>query len=199
MTGSTGGTRWAGAWRRTLLETGDGARDETTDVTWVQGPEIFVDLRVGADAVEGFAGTFETAGDRATWHREIDLGPTPKHPDTGDLRLDGEVLVETGVHASYVEHWRACGPVGPVGSLRTRLVGGGELLGARAGGRVGLAWSDPSSGPVIAILRPAGASLRVRTASRPALVDRSVDLRPEGIPALGLTFAHPITTEGEWV
>ncbi|WP_067676725.1 hypothetical protein [Nocardia miyunensis] len=119
----------AGLWRRTLL-TAPGVTDTTTDVRWLQGLSRFVDLRRPASrpdftgvrcaaevqdlptahrdwlaAVDGFAGTLVRDGDLFHWGRDIGLQPAGPFPDEGRMRLAGAVIVETGVHADYVEHW----------------------------------------------------------------------------------------------
>ena len=117
--------------RRTLLVTADGTRDTTTDVIWLQGPTLYVDLRLPAAepaalqglagpadvghatddllhalaAREGFAGRFHLDGDLARWDRLVDWHPATGVTDEGTLARDGDVVVETGVHAAYVEHW----------------------------------------------------------------------------------------------
>jgi hypothetical protein len=40
-----------------------------------------------------------------SWHRAVDTMP-PGLPDEGEMRWEGDTLVEIGVHADYVEHWR---------------------------------------------------------------------------------------------
>ena len=122
---------FAGLWTRSLLVLPDGRRDETTKVAWLQGPSLFVDLRqpagrpacclvAGAGQLSpaacqwlatqsGFAGTFSAAGNIAEWQREIDFQPQAALPDSGRLEWQGEILVETGIHAPYLEHWRAGG------------------------------------------------------------------------------------------
>lgn len=88
----------AGLWRRVLLVEADGSRDTGTDVVWLQGDTAYVDSR-------GFAGTLTQAGSVFTWHRAVDQTP-PGAPDEGEMRWEEDTLVETGVHADYVEHWR---------------------------------------------------------------------------------------------
>lgn len=86
-----------GLWRRTLLVEADGSRDTGTEVTWLQGVTAFVDSR-------GFAGTLEDDGGVFEWHRAVDV-EAPGLLDVGEMRWEGDTLVETGVHADYVEHW----------------------------------------------------------------------------------------------
>lgn len=100
-----------GLWRRTLLLEADGSRDTGTDVTWLQGISAYVDSR-------GFAGALTQSGDVFQWHRTVDLEPPGLHPDAGSMRWHDGVLVETGVHTDYVEHWiREGAAVTPCGAL----------------------------------------------------------------------------------
>jgi hypothetical protein len=116
----------AGAWHRSLLVNGDGSRDVTSTVTWVQGPTRYADLRQAADRPqpqgsrslgdltfgqlldlaqqEGFAGQLHHAGGAFHWNRVIDFAPTSV-PDAGLLTWQGPTLVEKGLHAPYIEHW----------------------------------------------------------------------------------------------
>lgn len=117
-----------GLWRRTLLAWPDGRRDETTDVAWLQGPSLYADLRTPPDrpdfsnvaslddltgpqiawlaTQEGFAGRFVAIGDVFEWRRELDFQPPGPVPDVGALHMEGDHMVETGVHLPYIEHWR---------------------------------------------------------------------------------------------
>jgi hypothetical protein len=50
------------------------------------------------------------------------------------MHWDGEVLVETGVHEDYVEHWiRDDGPTAPSGAVFLRAPDGGNGLLLRVG------------------------------------------------------------------
>ena len=91
-----------GLWRRTLLIEADGSRDVGTDVLWLQGISMFVDLRGPA---EGFAGRLGQHDDVFEWARLVDLQP-PDLPDAGRMSWAGDTLVEIGVHADYTEHWK---------------------------------------------------------------------------------------------
>jgi hypothetical protein len=104
-----------------------GPVDTLTQVDWVQGPGLYVDLRqpAGLDSAvqasclaeltvaeanvlatqEGFAGLLVLRGDEAEWRREIDLLPTGPLGDRGRLERHGELLIEEGLEADYVEHW----------------------------------------------------------------------------------------------
>lgn len=108
----------AGLWRREALVFPDGRADRTTQVHWGQTRSLYVDLRIPADrpAVrgrrsfadfshaellqltdqKGFAGHLVMAGDLCTWIRYIDYRPSTGRPDSGRLRLDGDILYEEG-------------------------------------------------------------------------------------------------------
>jgi allophanate hydrolase len=140
-------TRLTGRWRRSLLVTASGDTDSTTDVTWLQAGELYVDLRLPVPApvptptpagvrclrdldrpaacalahAEGFAGRLVADGPWARWERLVDLQPPSALPDEGRLvAADGRV-VETGRHSDYVEHWhRAPGATEPLAALLLR-------------------------------------------------------------------------------
>jgi len=122
----------AGLWRRSLLRWGDGRRDTTSSVRWLQGACAFADLRqpaspaplaeTRASAVrcladlsradcaqlarqEGFAGRLLFDGSWYEWQRWIDFQPRSAHADAGSLRQQGEVLIEQGRDLAYTEHW----------------------------------------------------------------------------------------------
>lgn len=123
-----------GVWRRSLLVDADGRRDTTTGVTWVQGPARYADLRQPANhprhpgvtslsglrfeellaltRQEAFAGRLRQRSDVFHWARTLDFAPVAL-PDAGRLRREGAVLVETGVHVPYLEHWRPAHAPGP--------------------------------------------------------------------------------------
>ena len=90
-----------GLWRRTLLIEADGSRDTGTNVLWLQGRSLFVDVRGPG---EGFAGRLGQHDDVFEWDRLVDLQP-PGLPDAGRMSWAGDTLVEIGVHADYTEHW----------------------------------------------------------------------------------------------
>ena len=127
-----------GLWRRILLIEADGSRDTGTDITWLQGITAYVDTR-------GFAGTLSQSDNVFQWHRAVDLEPPGPFPDAGSMHWGDGILVETGVHADYVEHWRRdsvaatpCGAlflVAPDGQpgLLMRV---GDLFGWAGGGTV---------------------------------------------------------------
>lgn len=113
-------------WRRTLITHADGTRDTTTQVRWLQGPKLFVDLRQGAALPDflqvrclddlsfedcaalalqaGFAGRLGFDGDCFEWLRLIDFQPRTGS-DAGRLWWEGEVLIEAGRDVPYIEHW----------------------------------------------------------------------------------------------
>ena len=116
-----------GLWRRSIIARPGGASDTTTSVHWLQGPHAYIDLRQPApipdfshartledltydDCVwlarqEGFAGDLSFDGMHFEWLREIDFQPPSPSADAGSLRWEGEVLIETGRDADYIEHW----------------------------------------------------------------------------------------------
>jgi hypothetical protein len=116
-----------GLWRRSLIAWPGRPSDTTTSVRWLQGPRAYIDLRqpmplpgfshvrsredlsfedcAGLARQEGFAGHLHFDGRHFEWVREIDFQPPAPTADAGSLRWEGDVLVETGRDADYVEHW----------------------------------------------------------------------------------------------
>ncbi|OKH85329.1 hypothetical protein EB75_22690 [Mycobacterium sp. ST-F2] len=124
----------AGLWRRTLLIEADGTRDAEPGVLWLQSLTAYVDSR-------GFAGTLHQEADVFEWHREFDVTTPGPHPDAGVMRWEGDILVETGVHEPYVEHWvRDSGEAGSTGALRLSGPAGASALLVRVGAMFG--WAD---------------------------------------------------------
>ncbi len=141
----------AGVWTRSLL-LAEGRRDETTRVVWLQGASWFADLRQPADLPDfshirrladlttddcralarqqGFAGVLVARGGTFEWQRTIDFQPPGPTRDIGRLAWDGDVLVERGVEADYLEHWHRAG--GPASPLEAASAPNGRLV--RAGG-----------------------------------------------------------------
>ena len=117
----------AGLWQRLILSQPGQPVDAATRVDWLQGPALFVDLRQPADMAgrvtarclaeltpadmallvqqEGFAGRLRRDGDLAEWQRLIDFRPSPLG-DRGRLEAHGDLLIEHGVEADYIEHWQ---------------------------------------------------------------------------------------------
>ena len=116
-----------GHWRRNWIKA-PGFYDDTTRVDWLQAPDGYVDMRLPSDLPdltgvqalveldtptlaslmrsEGFAGTIKVVDAVCTWHRAINWHGTPQGPDVGAMRWDAAGhLIETGVHADYVEEW----------------------------------------------------------------------------------------------
>ena len=117
-----------GLWTRSLLAWPDGERDVTTQVSWLQGPSLFADLRQPADLFatlspascrneltaqdcqalsrqQGFSGRFEARNGAYEWVRHIDIQPPRPQRDIGRLFWQDEMLVEEGVESEYTEHW----------------------------------------------------------------------------------------------
>ncbi|MBO1328233.1 hypothetical protein OQ496_07785 [Acetobacter suratthaniensis] len=153
-----------GLWTRSLIAWPDGRQDTTTRVVWLQGAGGYIDLRQPADLPgfatvrclndltwdnckalaqqQGFAGTLQSDGAAFVWERELDYQPAEPTPDSGFLAWKDGMLVETGRHQPYVEHWHrettqpATGIVPPRGwqapdgvllRLRERGVRGGGM------------------------------------------------------------------------
>lgn len=181
--------RLSGRWIRTLLTTTDGHRDDTTEVTWLQAGELYVDLRGPAGAVtEGFAGRLVADGSYAHWLRTIDLKPPSLTSDQGHLEADGDLMVETGRDGSYVEHWRrTSAPTDPVAAVSLRHVGSQAVL-VRVGDQVGWAFTDESTTEVsLARLTPAGPV--IERSSRPGRADLQVTWAADGLVADGRTWS----------
>lgn len=122
------GTRFTGLWQRLLISQPGLPVDTLTQVGWLQGPGLYVDLRqppaiagkVQASCLtellpeearllamqEGFAGSFHLVGDEAEWARAIDFQPAGLLGDRGRLEDHGDLLVEHGIEAVYIEHWQ---------------------------------------------------------------------------------------------
>jgi hypothetical protein len=120
-------TELQGLWRRSLIAWPGRASDTTTSVRWLQGPRAYIDLRqpmplpdfshvrsredlsledcAWLARQEGFAGHLHFDGRHFEWVREIDFQPPSPTADAGSLRWEGDVLLETGRDADYVEHW----------------------------------------------------------------------------------------------
>ncbi|MGD1868149.1 MAG: hypothetical protein ACFB0F_01230 [Neomegalonema sp.] len=107
-----------GVWRRELIETPDGSRDESSLVLWVQGLSMYCDIRLPAPGsgavVDAFAGSIELSNEpgalRCHRRRELDWSTTPGPKDIGRLTCAGEGdarrMREDGVETDYYEIWR---------------------------------------------------------------------------------------------
>ena len=112
--------RYRGVWARRLLETPQ-QRDEKTFVRWLQTSLWHADLRIPAKALgtdaqillasqQGFCGvtqvTQQASGEVCTWHRRSDFQPPRADVDAGLMVFESpERVIETGVHAPYLEIW----------------------------------------------------------------------------------------------
>ena len=107
-----------GLWRRESIELQDGTLDRTTQVFWGQSSNLFVDIRIPMDRPSrpgclgfedftleeltrlseqrAFAGHVLVEDETCTWMRFIDYQPNTGRPDTGHLRLEGNLLHEEG-------------------------------------------------------------------------------------------------------
>lgn len=141
---------YTGLWRREVI-TAPGFRDETTQVLWLQTATWYVDLRVPAERpgprgggfadyaaqelvalarIQGFAGELAVADGVCLWRRDFDRQPPGSIPDEARCVVDGEVMVEDGLHADYQEIWRRVpGAAGPLAAFALAEPGGpGGLL-----------------------------------------------------------------------
>jgi hypothetical protein len=152
--------RYRGLWRRTLLQAG-GLRDTASTVYWLQTERWHADIRIPAGrpsfegvtslaqcspaqrrflaTQQGFHGLTEVDASArpeiCRWHRLADFQPPALTPDAGALRLAGDLLVETGLHDDYLEHWeRLPGSDAPTAVVAENAASGALLL--RAGGWV---------------------------------------------------------------
>jgi hypothetical protein len=117
-----------GLWRREVITTPAGHRDETTRVLWLQTRSWYADLRVRADrpdrpgaigfadytdaelvqlaAVQGFAGQLTARDGICLWRRDLDYQPSSDDLDEARFAIEGEVMIEDGIHSDYQEIWR---------------------------------------------------------------------------------------------
>ncbi|MFV8176189.1 hypothetical protein B7435_25870 [Mycolicibacterium peregrinum] len=146
-------TQCAGLWRRTLLIEADGSRDTGTGVAWLQAGSAYVDSR-------GFGGELVQRGTIFSWRRDIELEPSGPVLDEGDMRWEGETLIETGVHEDYVEHWvRDPGPTTPCGGLFLRAPDGDRVILVRVGPVFG--WLGAGEVVIDTVGAPAWAALAI--------------------------------------
>src|SRR5450631_1431310 len=133
-----------GLWQRSLVAWPDGRRDTTTCVRWLQGREMFVDLRQPTPlpgfphalsindlsmrdcaclaTQQGFAGRLRFDGRHFEWARQIDFQPKSPIADAGSLEWQADVLVERGRDVDYIEHWHRDGAAAtvPQGAVELR-------------------------------------------------------------------------------
>jgi hypothetical protein len=117
-----------GVWRRELITAPGGYHDDTTRVFWVQADSWYGDIRLKIDIprragatsfadfsdaelielakAQGFAGQLTVTPEMCAWRRDLDFQPPGPIPDEGTWRIEGDVLVEGGIHAEYEEIWR---------------------------------------------------------------------------------------------
>lgn len=117
-----------GLWRREVITTPQGYRDETTRVLWLQTRSWYADIRVKADrpkregamgfadysdaeliqmaAVQGFAGELTAAGNVCLWRRDLDYQPPNDSVDEATFAVRDDVMIEDGIHSEYQEIWR---------------------------------------------------------------------------------------------
>jgi hypothetical protein len=117
---------FTGLWRRSILVLPDGSTDTTTEVLWLQTRSMFADIRVPATrpkqagdgfaaytdadlaalaAMQGFGGVLEVEADICRWRRRYDYQPPGGPPDEAGYTIEGDLLIETGLHADYREDW----------------------------------------------------------------------------------------------
>ena len=140
-----------GLWRREVITTPKGYRDETTRVLWLQARSWYADIRVKADrphrpgatgfadytdaeliqlaAVQGFAGELSATGNVCLWRRDLDYQPPSDSPDEATFAVRGEVMIEDGIHSAYQEIWRRePGSASPLAAYRKARGGAGLLV-----------------------------------------------------------------------
>jgi hypothetical protein len=112
--------QYRGVWARTLLET-PLHTDDSTFVRWLQTSLWHADLRVspglspqsGSQQLatqQGFCGLTQVnqspQGEVCTWQRRLDFQPPRLDVDAGLMVFETpERVIETGIHASYLEVW----------------------------------------------------------------------------------------------
>lgn len=179
----------SGLWRRTYLAAADGTTDTTTWVAWLQGQRYYCDLRQPAglrafpgvrclrdlgdeDLIalanqQGFAGPLRRSGNIAHWRRDLDFQPPTGIADRATIDLQGDLLVEIGTEAPYVEHWTRLHPKGAPAFDASVSDG---LSGARA--VIVLVGSCLMLARGRATRPPSGKSLLTTLAATPALSER---------------------------
>ncbi len=121
-----------GLWRREVITTPKGYRDETTRVLWLQTRSWYADIRVKADrpkregatgfadytdaeliqmaSVQGFAGELTATGNVCLWRRDLDYQPPNDSVDEATFAVKDGVMIEDGIHSEYQEIWRQEAP-----------------------------------------------------------------------------------------
>ena len=121
-----------GLWRREVITTPAGYRDETTAVLWLQTRSWYADIRIEADrpkregaagfadytdaeliqmaAVQGFAGELTATGNVCLWRRDLDYQPPNDTADEATFAVKDGVMIEDGIHSAYQEIWRQEAP-----------------------------------------------------------------------------------------
>jgi hypothetical protein len=116
-----------GVWRRRSIETEDGQEDTATQVFWLQTHACFGDIRIplhrslspehhsvnelsvldatALSSQQGFGGIASIEGSTCQWHRHIDYQPPNDSRDIGLLAWEQDILIESGVDATYREKW----------------------------------------------------------------------------------------------
>jgi hypothetical protein len=140
---------YRGVWIRKILQTPK-LRDATTFVCWLQTSAWHADLRIPESArhggvptvqmlssQQGFCGvtevTHEAPGEVCTWNRRMDFQPPRAGVDAGVMVFETpERVIETGVHATYLEVWERL----PGSTGRTIVLGGLDSTGADTRERV---------------------------------------------------------------
>lgn len=117
-----------GVWRREQITAPGGHCDNTTRVFWVQADSWYGDIRLKIDiprragaasfadfsdgelielaGAQGFAGQLTVTPEMCAWRRDLDYQPPGPVPDEGTWKIEGDVLIEGGIHAEYEEIWR---------------------------------------------------------------------------------------------
>lgn len=117
-----------GVWRREQITAPGGYLDDTSRVFWVQSCSWYGDIRLGIDMprrqnargfadftdgellalaeAQGFAGQLEVTPEMCAWRRDLDFQPRGPIPDEGTWAIEGDVLIEGGIHVEYEEIWR---------------------------------------------------------------------------------------------
>lgn len=117
-----------GLWRLESFTTPDGFRDEGMSIYWLQGPRWFCGLRIPSSfsfpagiageadltdaairslaAIQGSAGQLSATPGACLWTPVIRRHPPGEFPDEGRYVIEGDTLIEDGVHFDYREIWK---------------------------------------------------------------------------------------------